>query len=71
MIFPEIAKYMACKKMHQKDLAKVVGVSQMAISQKLNGNSEFVLSEMQKIKEHFKDIAPDITMEKLFEIFLA
>jgi predicted transcriptional regulator len=70
MVFPEIAKCMACKKMYQTDLAKLLGVSQMSVSRKLNGKSEFTRSEMIKIKEHFKDVAPEVTMEKLFDIFL-
>ena len=71
MIFPEIAKYMACKKMYKKDLAEVIGVSPQAVGRKLNGKVDFRRDEMIKIKEHFKDVAPNVTMEELFQIFLA
>lgn len=70
MIYPEIARLMACKKMNQTSLAKVLNISQQAVSKKLNGDSDFKRREMIAIKNHFADIAPDITMEKLFEIFL-
>jgi len=70
MIYPEIAKLMACKKMRQKDLAHVIGRTQQAVEKKLNGKTEFKMSEIVAIKNHFKDIAPAITWEKLFEIYL-
>lgn len=70
MIYPEIARLMACKKMAKKDLAKVIGKSPQAIGLKLQGKTDFKRTEMIKIKEHFKDIAPDISIDKLFEIFL-
>ena len=70
MIYPEIAKLMACKKMCQKDLGHVIGRTQQAVEKKLNGKTEFKLSEIVAIKEHFKDIDPIITWEKLFEIYL-
>lgn len=69
MIFPEIAKLMICKKMQQQDVAKVIGVTQQAASKKLKGTTEFKRREMVALKEHFKDIDPDITMDKLFSIF--
>jgi len=66
IVFPEIAKYMSYKKLRHKDLAKVVGVSQQAITKKLNGESEFKRSEMKKIQKYFSDVASGITMDKLF-----
>ncbi len=73
MIYPELAKLMAIKRMTQTDLGTVVGCTQQAISYKLIGRTDFKLSEMQKIKGYFKDVCPDITMDKIFEenIFLA
>jgi predicted transcriptional regulator len=69
MIFPEVAKLMAYKKMRHKDLADVIGISQQAVTQKLNGETEFKRSEMIKTQKHFSDIAPNVTMDELFKIF--
>jgi len=66
MVFPEIAKLMAYKNMRQKDLGKIIGCTQQATSRKLKGKTDFKRSEMIKIKEHFKDIAPDITIDQIF-----
>lgn len=69
-IYPEIAKCMACKQLNQKDLADLLGISQQAISQKLKGKTEFRRSEMVVLREDFKEVYPEITMDKLFQIFL-
>jgi hypothetical protein len=72
MIFPELARLMAYKRMFIKDLAKVIGCSTQATSKKLKGEAEFKRSEMQKIKEYFSDIFPELTMDEIFKenIFL-
>lgn len=72
MIYPELAKLMAIKRMTQTDLGKVIGRTQQATSKKLNGETDFKKKEMQAIKEHFKDVIPDINMDAIFEenIFL-
>ena len=36
-----------------KDIAELLGVSTTTISSKINGNSDFLLSEIQAIKKHF------------------
>jgi DNA-binding XRE family transcriptional regulator len=71
-MFPELIKLMAIKKMYQSDLAKVLGISQQALSLKMIGESEFKRNEMIKIKEYFSDVCPNITMDQIFEanIFL-
>jgi len=71
-MFPELAKLMAYKRISQTYLAKVIGITQQALSKKLIGKSEFKRSEMIKVKEYFSDICPGITMEQLFtkDIFL-
>jgi transcriptional regulator with XRE-family HTH domain len=69
VIFPEVAKLMTRKRMEQKDVAQVIGVTQQAASKKLRGITEFKRSEMVALIEHFKDIDPDIIMDKLFSIF--
>lgn len=71
MIYPEIAKYMAIKKINQKELAEVVGISQQSLSVKLTGKCDFRRSEMVSIREYFKEADPGLTMDKLFNIFLS
>lgn len=69
MVYPEIAKYMACKRMSQKDMAKIIGVSQQAASKKLNGITDFKRTEMVALIECFKNIESNLTMDQLFKIF--
>ncbi len=69
MVFPEIAKLMACNRMTHKDIAAIIETSQQAATKKLNGESEFKLSEMNKLKAYFGKIVPGITMDKLFEFY--
>ena len=73
MLFPEIAKLMAIKRMTQSDFAKIIGCTQQAASFKLNGKSPFKREEMKAVREYFKDVAPSITMDEIFEenIFLS
>lgn len=66
MIFPEVAKFMACKSTTHKELAKVIGITQQAITKKLNGESEFKLSELKKIQNYFSDIAPNMKIDDMF-----
>lgn len=68
MVFPELHKLMAYKNMTLKDLAWVMGITPQATSKKITGQTEFKRSEMQKVKNHFKDLFPDITMDKIFEV---
>jgi len=71
MVFTQILKLMAHKKMSYRALAKIIGCTYQAVSDKLNGRTEFKHSEMVKIREYFKDIDPTITYESLFDdIFL-
>ena len=74
MVFPELAKLMALKKMTHKSLAEVVGCKQQAMTKKLNGETEFKRSEMIALKSYFLKEFPNqaITMENLFteDIFL-
>jgi hypothetical protein len=69
-IFPELAKLMNCKRMFQNDVAKLLGQSQQGISLKLKGKSEFRRDEMVTLRDYFRDIDPELTMDKLFEIYL-
>ena len=67
MIYPEIAKYMAIKRVNQKELAGYIGISQQSLSVKLIGKADFRLSEVTAIRDYFRNANPDITMDKLFE----
>lgn len=71
-MYPELIKLMAITGMKHKDLAKLLEISQQAISKKLKGDTDFKMHEMRVIKNYFKNVIPDITMDKIFEenIFL-
>jgi predicted transcriptional regulator len=71
-MYPELLKLMGCKRMKHKELAKIIGVSQQATSKKIRGETEFRRSEMQKIRDYFKEYYPTITMDQIFtnDIFL-
>lgn len=72
-MYPELIKLMAYTGMKHKGLAEIIGISQQATSKKIKGESDFKRAEMQKIKEHFKKVLPDITMDQIFtkDIFLS
>lgn len=47
-----------------KQIAKLLGLGEKTIYNKINGNSEFTFSEVKKIKQ---TLFPDLTLEYLFE----
>ena len=55
-------KKMKCK---QLELAKVIGITNVTLSLKISGKSNFTADEIIKIKEHF-----NMTAEEVDEIFL-
>jgi predicted transcriptional regulator len=71
-VYPELNKLMAYKGLKHKDIAKVLGISQQAMSKKIKGETEFKYSDMQKIKAFFQKDYPEITLEQIFtkDIFL-
>jgi predicted transcriptional regulator len=72
-MYPELMKLMSVEHMKHWQLGKLLGISQQAASKKIKGVTEFKLSEMQKIKEHFSEKYPGIIMDQIFtkDIFLA
>ena len=72
-MFPELYKHMHIRGMKQKDLAKLIGVTQQAVGKKLRGETQFKLNEMQITLNYFRQFNPALTYEQLFEqcIFLA
>ena len=68
MVYPELHKLMAYKNLMIKDIAWIMGITPQAASKKLLGQTEFKRSEMQKIREYFKELFPDITMDQIFEV---
>ena len=71
-MYPELFKLMAIDGISHKKFGQIIGVTQQAASKKLKGEYDFKCSEMQKVKEYFKQKYPDITMDQIFtkEIFL-
>jgi predicted transcriptional regulator len=71
-MYPELIKLMAVEGITHKKIGQIMGVTQQAASKKLKGEYDFKCSEMQKIKKHFRQKYPDITMDQIFtkEIFL-
>lgn len=53
------------KNVTQSELAKVLGISSNTISRKMNGESEFTLREVMKIK---KTLGVSIPVEELFAV---
>ena len=51
--FPAIASEMAKRGEILSDLAKLLDVSPLTIFNKLNGKTEFTVSEVEKLKEHY------------------
>ena len=71
-MFPELHKLMALLDLKQKDLAKIAGTSQQAMSKKLSGKTDLKRREMQKIKEYIRQYYPEITVDQIFttDVFL-
>lgn len=72
----ELVKLMAITGMKNKELAKIIGVSQQAASKKIKGETEFKQSEMKLITGYFKKLQsedkqmfknyPLVTMDLIF-----
>jgi len=51
------------RKLTQKEVARRTGLSEKSLYLKLNGDNEFTLAQMEKIRE----IMPDCTLDYLFK----
>ena len=56
---------LSLKEKTQKDLAKVLGLSKVSVSKKVNGLSRFSLPEVKKVKDYL-----DLTNDEVVEIFI-
>lgn len=56
---------LSLKEKTQKDLAKVLGLSKVSVSKKVNGLSRFSLPEVKKIKDYL-----ELTDDEVVEIFI-
>ena len=65
IIFPNLLIEMRRNRYSQKGLAEYIGMAAETMSRKLNGRSDFTLSEMQKIQSVF----PDCTLDYLFRTY--
>ncbi|RXI55261.1 transcriptional regulator [Clostridium tetani] len=63
-MYRELLGELVKKGLTKKDLAKKIGVSEKTIFNKLNGKSDFTLSEIKKIRDL---VCPGASLEKLFE----
>lgn len=52
--------------MTQKEMAKILGISRQAYSAKENGKYSFNDREKSLVKELFKEIQKDITIDEIF-----
>lgn len=60
---PNLRAEMARIGIKQKDVAKLLGVSELTVSKKMNGKSSFTIDEAFLIKETF---FPNFTVDYLF-----
>lgn len=63
-MFVNLIIEMKKKKVSQMDLAKLLGISQNSVCQKINGESDFKSEEMFAIRDTF---FPNLTLEYLFK----
>lgn len=56
---------LSLKEKTQKDLAKVLGLSKVSVSKKVNGLLRFSLPEVKKVKDYL-----DLTNDEVVEIFI-
>ena len=52
--YPELAAEMVRCGETQKDLAKVLGITNVSLSRKMTGKADFYLEEVVKICNHYK-----------------
>jgi DNA-binding Xre family transcriptional regulator len=52
--YPGLVAEMVIQGETQKELAKVIGITPMAMSYKMTGKNDFTISEVEKICEHYK-----------------
>lgn len=66
--FPNLAILMASIGMSKKDLAGIIGKAPSAVTEKLVGKTDFKLTEVEAITEHFRKIFPerDLTVQYIF-----
>ena len=63
-MFQRLIAEMAIRKMSINQLSKELGISSRALSNKLNGKSDFDRKEMFKIQQIFGD---NLTLDELFK----
>lgn len=61
-----IAGYRVTLGMNQGDLAKKLGISRQAYSEKERGNIPFKDSEKEYMKELFRNVDSSVTIDKIF-----
>ncbi len=68
MKYPELRKLMVSmdKPMTREDVAKIIGKSSGAVSEKLNGKIDFKLREVFALTAHFRKIKPELTSDIIF-----
>lgn len=64
-MYPNIRAEMARQKITGRLLADLIGIAEVTMSTKLNGKSEFTLSEAIAVKKALKT---DMPLEVLFEV---
>ena len=67
--FPEVRAMMAKYGKTQLDMGKVTGTTYITFAKKLNGDADFSMTDMLKIRTFFITLGEDpeeLTMERLF-----
>lgn len=67
--YPNLEDAMRRNGILKKDIAKLLGLTRVSISQKFNGKSEFRLSEARAIEDYIESVSEsDYSIDYLFEI---
>ena len=64
--FPELRAIMAKYGFTMQQMGGIIGNTYQTFSKKLDEESEFSFSDMVKIKDYFKGIGEDVTIDKIF-----
>lgn len=65
IIYPEIRRGLFEKEEQQKDLAKLLNLTESEISMKLHGKRKFKLEEIKLLCQHFEKDVNELFYEKL------
>lgn len=64
--FPELRALMAKHGLTQEDMGRVISKTYRVFGKKINGETDFLFSEMWKIRDYFASLGSNHTIDEIF-----